>query len=82
MKILIIASLVLLCGYLWDYEHRCQDIPTGEAKITVKLVDGKKLYPATTYAKQDHVQLIMTDGRSITMAWAQVEVIVFAGNKE
>lgn len=76
MKIIIIASLVLLCGYLWDYEHRCQDIPTGEAKITVKLADGKELYPATTYAFPAHVQLVMTDGRSITMAWAQVETIV------
>ena len=68
-------SIALLCGYLIDYEHRCQDIPTGEAKITVKLVDGKELYPVTTYAFPAHIQLIMTDGRSINMAWAQVESI-------
>lgn len=75
MRNLVIGLMILLCAYLWDHEHRCQDIPTGKAKITVKLVGGKELYPVKTYAFRDHVQLIMTDGRAITMAWSQVESI-------
>lgn len=75
MKILLIAGLILLCCYLWDYEHKCHKIPEGEAKITVKLVDGNEIYPLRAYATQDNVQLIMPDGRAITMAWAQVEII-------
>lgn len=75
MKIVVIIGLVLLCGYLWDYEHRCQEIPEGDAEITVTMADGKKVYPARAYVNSDYVQLIMTDGRAITMAWAQVESI-------
>ncbi len=74
MRIILIIGLSLLCVHLWNIKHDCS-LPEGQAKITVKLVDGKTLYPATTYAFQDHVQLIMTDGRAITMAWAQVESI-------
>lgn len=83
---ILIGSMILLCGYLLDYEKRQPDIKIvnchGEVPITVKMADGKELYPLKAYTKPNGVQLIMTDGRAITMAWAQVEVIVFAGNKE
>jgi len=77
--IFAIISFVFLCGYLWDQEHKQPEIKVlnchGEAPITVKLVDGKELYPVKTYANQADVQLIMSDGRAITMAWAQIETI-------
>ena len=76
----IILALILLCAYLWDYEQKQPEIKVvnchGEVPITVKLVDGKELYPVKTYANQADVQLIMPDGRAITMAWAQIETIV------
>lgn len=79
MKIIIIAGLLLLCGYLWDYEQKQPEIKVvnchGEVPITVKLVDGKELYPVKTYANQADVQLIMSDGRAIVMAWAQIDSI-------
>lgn len=75
MRILIILALIAICGYLWDYEHKCHKIPEGDAKITVTMVDGNELYPLRAYAAQDNVQLIMPDGRAITMAWAQVDII-------
>ena len=70
---------MILIGYLWDYEKKQPEIKVvnchGEVPITVKLVDGKELYPVKTYANQADVQLIMSDGRAIVMAWAQIETI-------
>lgn len=75
----LVVSMAILCGYLIDYEKKQPEIKVvnchGDAPITVKLVDGKELYPVKTYANKADVQLIMSDGRAITMAWAQVEVI-------
>jgi predicted ATP-grasp superfamily ATP-dependent carboligase len=75
----LVVLMGILCGYLIDYEKKQQEIGVvnchGEVPITVKLVDGKELYPVKTYANQADVQLIMSDGRAITMAWAQIELI-------
>lgn len=76
---ILIFCLSFIGAYLWDYEKKQPEIKVlnchGQVPITVKLVDGKELHPVKTYANQADVQLIMSDGRAITMAWAQIETI-------
>lgn len=81
-RLLLTALTAFILAFLgaryYTVEKKAVQAPhQQQAKITVRLSDGKKMIPIKAYVRQDHVQLIMPDGRAIIMAWNQIDVIIY-----
>jgi hypothetical protein len=75
---IVLIVFILLClgtGHFSKPEQK--QIQQQDAKINVRMLDGKNIVPVRVYARRDHVQLIMPDDSAIVMAWDQIDFISY-----